>query len=413
MSEQIEGIIEKIKGGITLTNVRLGLFDIQGNILYSSLGEKASDIASKLTKGAFEAWDVGDYQVKRLEKGCLLISRVTPKLALALDSYEREGLVIVAMGALIKKFANEFNKIDEILPGKPISAKIIVAETEAPKPIESPPEPTPEPIPEPAIAEPPTPVEKEEVTPSKFIDIKPESVLIVSKSNVGRIEMDPMMLSLIRIIDGVKPIKEITKLAGLDFKEATPKLVYLVQQGVLKFISDPEADNLEYQFVYELIPPYTVENVAEKACAGRSDEVVTVMSNLDKGYTINQLSTGLKKVDLEKEPKEVLEILRFYEGRDVVRIKKLGPEDPDPNWLKNPEYQSIYDFVQGMNFEEVNKKLLIADRKTLIILRNLDLNISVLWFTLGIRGMGLDTNPAEILSIMNELQNRGVIRKIK
>ncbi|MHA1409371.1 MAG: SPOR domain-containing protein [Candidatus Odinarchaeia archaeon] len=413
MSEEINDLITKIKGGITLTNVRIGLFDIQGNILYSNLGEKAADIASKLTKGAFEAWDIGDYQVKKLERGCLLVSRVTEKLALALDSYEREGLVIVAMGALMKKYANEFNKIDSMLPGKPVPVKTAPVETAETTSVAPPPQPQTESPVEQATAA-PAAEQKPPSTPTemKFIDIQPDTILRVSQTNVGKIEMDPVMLSLVRVIDGVRPVKEITKLAGIDMNEAMPKLIYLAQQNVVKLVSNPEEDNIEYQFVYELVPPYTVDNVSMKACAGRSDEVVTVMTNLDRGYTVKQLSIGLKKVGFNKEPADVLEILKFYEGRNIVKLKKVGPGDPEPAWLQNPEYQVVYVYREGMNFEEVVKKLVIADRKTTVILRNLDLRLSVLWITMGMRGMGIDITPDKTLEILRELENRGIVRKL-
>ncbi|MHA1835775.1 MAG: hypothetical protein ACTSYQ_02435 [Candidatus Odinarchaeia archaeon] len=409
MSEEIEKLIDKIKSGITLTNVRIGLFDIQGNILYSSLGERASAIASRLTKGAFEAWDIGDYQVKHMEKGCLLVSRVTEKLALAIDAYEREGLVIVAMGALMKRFANEFKKIDSLLPGKPVvvEEKITAEITEPPKPVEEP---------SPKVQEVAPPEPKVEAKPEEkefeFINITPDLVLMVSEAKANKIEMDPIMLGLIRVIDGVRPVEDVVKLAGYEFRQVLPKLIYLIQQGVLKVVSHPEADDIRYQYVYELVPPYTVDNVAEKACAGRSDEVVTIMTNLDRGYTISELSMGLKKVDMEKSPKEVYEILEYYRGINVVRIKQVGPEEPKPEWKENPDYQLIYDYVPGLSFDEVVKKLLIGDRKTLVLLRNLHLKHTVLEYTMGLRGMGIDTTPDEVLKALKELEKRGIVRRI-
>ena len=402
MAEEIEKLVDKIKTGINLPNVRVGLFDIQGHILYSSLGEKASELASKLTKGAFAAWDIGDYQVKHLEKGCLLVSRVTEKLALAIDSFEREGLVIVTMGALMKRFADEFEKIDKLLPGKPISVPLPEEKpvAEAPVKIEAAPEPV-KPVVEQAVKAPPS---------SPLINITPDLILTVSQANINKIEMDPVMLSLIRIFDGIKPVSEIIKIAGVDFNTAQPRIIKLVENNILKVVSKPEEDNLIYQYVYELIPPYTPDNVAERACAGRSDEVVTIMTNLDRGYTVEELSVGLSKVGLKKTPQEVYQILEYYRGINVARIKQIGSRDIS-ELLKNPAYQAIYTYTPGMKYEETVKKLVIGDRKTMIVLRNIDLRRPVAEIYNGIRNLNIETTPEEVLKIFEELERRGIIKK--
>ncbi|MEM2109640.1 MAG: hypothetical protein QW327_04045 [Candidatus Odinarchaeota archaeon] len=402
MAEEIEKLVDKLKTGINLPNVRVGLFDIQGHILYSSLGEKASELASKLTKGAFAAWDIGDYQVKHLEKGCLLVSRVTEKLALAIDSFEREGLVIVTMGALMKRFADEFEKIDKLLPGKPISVPIPEEKpvAEAPAKIEAKPEPV-KPVAETAVKTQPT---------SPLINITPDLILTVSQANINKIEMDPIMLSLIRGFDGIKPVSEVIKIAGVDFNNAMPRITKLVENNILKVVSKPEEDNLTYQYVYELVPPYTPDNVAERACAGRSDEVVTIMVNLDRGYTVEELSVGLSKVGLKKTPQEVYEILEYYRGINVAKIKQIGSGDIS-ELLKNPAYQAIYTYTPGMKYEEAVKKLVIGDRKTIIVLRNIDLRRPVAEIYNGIRSLNIETTPEEVLKIFEELERRGIIKK--
>lgn len=408
MAEDIEKLIDKIKSGITLPNVRVGLFDIQGHILYSSLGENSSDLAAKMTKGAFASWGIGDYQVKHLDRGCLLVSRVTEKLAFAIDSVEREGLVIVAMGALMRRFAEDFRKIDNLLPGKPLSTVVeekIVIEAPTPRAEAAPPQ----------IQPAPQPVAVKEATAqpaSALVNVTPELVLTVSKENIAKIELDQVMLALIRAFDGVKPVSEVVKIAGLNFENSLPKINLLIEKNILTLVSKPEEDNLVYQYVYELVPPYTPDNVAEKACSGRSDEVVTVMTNLDRGYTIEELSIGLSKVGFKKTPKEIYDILEYYRKLKVTNIKKVGAGEIDDS-LKEPAYQTIYDYTPGMNFEEAVKKLIIGDRKTMIVLRNLHLRLTIAEFYNGIRGLNIKTSPEEVLKVFDELERRGVIRKIK
>ncbi len=403
MAEEIEKLVTKIKSGVNLPNIRIGLFDIQGNILYSSLGEKASELASKLTKGAFAAWDIGDYQVKHLEKGCLLVSRVTEKLALAIDSFEREGLVIVTMGALMKRFAEDFDKIDKLLPGKPITVPLVEEKLVEPAPQQV--EVTPEPIKQ----EPAPSIPTSTTTP--FINITPDLIFAVSHANINKIEMDPVMLSLIRAFDGIKPVSEVVKLAGVEYNTALPRIIKLIENGILTMVPNLEEDNLTYHFVYELVPPYTVDNVAEKACAGRSEEVVTVMVNLDRGYTIRELSAGLAKIGYKKSPKEVHEILEYYKSINVTRIKQIGSGDIS-ELLKNPSYQAIYSYTPGMNYEDAVKKVIIGDRKTLIILRNINLRRPVAEIYNGIRDLNIETTPEEVLKIFEDLEKRGIIKKI-
>ncbi len=403
MAEEIEKLIAKIKSGISLPNVRIGLFDIQGHVLYSSLGEKASELASKLTKGAFAAWEIGDYQVKHLEKGCLLVSRVTEKLALAIDSFEREGLVIVTMGALMKRFAEDFEKIDKLLPGKPISVPLVEEKIAEPSP--PPAEVKAEPV-KPAVE---TPAKPSPTTP--LINITPDLVFAVAHANINKIEIDPVMLSLIRAFDGVKPVSEVVKIAGVDYNTALPRIIKLVENGILTVVPKPEEDDLTYHFVYELVPPYTTENVAEKACAGRSEEVVTIMVNLDRGYTVRELSAGLAAIGFKKSPREVYEILEYYRGINVTRVKQIGSGDIS-ELLKNPAYQAVYTYMPGMSYEEAVKKIIIGDRKTLIVLKNINLQRPVAEIYNGIRSLNIETTPEEVLKIFEELEKRGIIKKI-
>ncbi|MHA1238104.1 MAG: hypothetical protein ACTSSJ_02450 [Candidatus Odinarchaeia archaeon] len=398
MIEEIEQLISKIKGSISLVNVRIGLFDIQGNILYSSLSESAADLAAKLTKSVFEAWDIGDYQVKHLPIGNLIISRVSEKLALAIDSYEREGLLIVTMGALLKKFGEDFKRIDSLLPGKPVPEKV-----EAPAP------PTPEQVVE-APPKPPEPkAEKAVFSPS--IEISPDAIFIVSEPNVNRVELDADMLALLRVIDGVKTVREVAKAAKVPLEKALLKIAYLVENRILSIVPRPEEDLIKYQRVYELVPPYTVDNVANKACAGRSSEVVTIMTNLDKNYTVMDLWRGLKKVGMEKSYKEILEILDYYARIGVTRVKSIGNKEIPKEWLENEEYKAVYEYAPGQNCEKALKTLVIGDRKYLIVLRNLDEGYSVLELAQGMLSMGIDVTPEDVLKILKDLESRGIVRR--
>ncbi|MFX0097372.1 MAG: hypothetical protein ACFE7E_06385 [Candidatus Hodarchaeota archaeon] len=157
-------LVDRIMEGLlTGSDVRIGLFDSTGNCVYSTLNQEVEDITKDVIPRSFPFWDSGDYQVKNLNNGCLLISRVSDKLALAIDSKERVEMVIASLGILLRKFKEDFegidgSSLDEIGPSSitseiPVSQPLEVSSPESVSMPEKPISPVPEPAPIPQVEE--------------------------------------------------------------------------------------------------------------------------------------------------------------------------------------------------------------------------------------------------------------------
>ncbi|MGQ9723348.1 MAG: hypothetical protein ACUVXA_18750 [Candidatus Jordarchaeum sp.] len=86
-----------------------------GNLLWSSLTSESADAVSKL-RGVFPVWDIGDYQLKKLSKSNLLVYKVSPRIVLAIESYEKEGVLIVTGKRLEENYLELFSEIESQLP---------------------------------------------------------------------------------------------------------------------------------------------------------------------------------------------------------------------------------------------------------------------------------------------------------
>jgi hypothetical protein len=81
----------------------VAFLDGVGNILYSSLSAESEKTLKNLAQ-VFSACDTGDFQVKKLAKSNLVIYKVSPNVVLALESYEKEGVLISAAKRLEEKY---------------------------------------------------------------------------------------------------------------------------------------------------------------------------------------------------------------------------------------------------------------------------------------------------------------------
>ncbi|MHA1832915.1 MAG: hypothetical protein ACTSV7_02910 [Candidatus Baldrarchaeia archaeon] len=115
MSKKIvEELAEKIANSLPVRS-RLAIIGDTGQVFHSTLTSEAREAAEKIAKIGLPLWDVGDYQVKRLKNSQLLVYKITNRLALALDSVEREGVLILAAKKVASMFNNELNKLEELL----------------------------------------------------------------------------------------------------------------------------------------------------------------------------------------------------------------------------------------------------------------------------------------------------------
>jgi len=115
MSKKIvEELAEKIANSLPVRS-RLAIIGDTGQVFHSTLTSEAREAAEKIAKIGLPLWDVGDYQVKRFKNSQLLVYKITNRLALALDSVEREGVLILAAKKVASMFNNELNKLEELL----------------------------------------------------------------------------------------------------------------------------------------------------------------------------------------------------------------------------------------------------------------------------------------------------------
>lgn len=133
-------LITQIKQGmLAASEVYVGLFDSEGNSVCSTLSKEAEGITKEIIPRSFPLWDSGDYQVKNLGKGCLLVSRVSEKLALAINSEERAEMVIASLGILLRKFKDDFegiggSSLEEVASTSATTEVHVPQSMEAPRP---------------------------------------------------------------------------------------------------------------------------------------------------------------------------------------------------------------------------------------------------------------------------------------
>ncbi|MHA1237753.1 MAG: hypothetical protein ACTSSJ_00665 [Candidatus Odinarchaeia archaeon] len=239
------------------------------------------------------------------------------------------------------------------------------------------------------------------------IEINKDTIPIIKRVD-KKLEINIEDLFILKEINGKLSLEQISKKTGAPLTQVIEFVKRLVNEGVLVPALDEEIVNLKYQRVYELVPPYTVNNVIEKAAPGRSEAVCTILANLDKDYTVLQISRGLEKIGIHKSPKEVLEILEYYAmpGRDVVRVKYVGV--PPPEEWKKKEYLQVPQFAEGVSFDEVLDRAPISDYLHYIIIKNIG-NFSILELTTGLIALGFKVTPDQVKEIIEEYRQQGLL----
>lgn len=242
---------------------------------------------------------------------------------------------------------------------------------------------------------------------SPAVNVTPETRPILSRSDIGKLEMDGETVFILREIDGELTVNEIAEKVKMDVDKVCQKVQYLVDSGVLMPLLPDDLCNVDYHRIYELIPPYDVNNVTMTAGAQRSSETCTILSNLDKNYTVLEIAQGLKKVGFHKSPKDVLETLEYFRARDVVRVKALTKTDIPEDW-NDPVFNQVPRFTDGISEENILRKVGIRDKINYFIIKNIGKR-SILEITLGLIGLGIETNPRKVLEIVRKYQKQGLV----
>ncbi|WXG42037.1 MAG: hypothetical protein WED07_14960 [Candidatus Freyarchaeum deiterrae] len=125
MQKRFGEIADKITKFMTKKGY-VAFLDNNGNLLYSSLTGESEQAVKKLSS-VFPVWNIGDYQLKKLPKSNIIVYKVSPHIVLALESYEKEGVLIVVGKRLEENFANLFKDLDVELPAPEAKGLIEVA----------------------------------------------------------------------------------------------------------------------------------------------------------------------------------------------------------------------------------------------------------------------------------------------
>ncbi|WXG41886.1 MAG: hypothetical protein WED07_14160 [Candidatus Freyarchaeum deiterrae] len=125
MEASLREIAETLKK-FTIKKCSAAFLDDSGNLLYSCLTAELEGSIKKLS-GVFPVWNIGDYQLKKLPKGNVLIYKVSPHIILALESYENEGALIVIGKRLEENYGERFKSLESQLPAAPAKAGGVVS----------------------------------------------------------------------------------------------------------------------------------------------------------------------------------------------------------------------------------------------------------------------------------------------
>ncbi|MFX0096251.1 MAG: hypothetical protein ACFE7E_00655 [Candidatus Hodarchaeota archaeon] len=239
------------------------------------------------------------------------------------------------------------------------------------------------------------------------VDVTPDTRPVLSARDIGKLEMDGDTVFILREIDGVATVKEIAEKTKMDLEKVCQKVQYLVDCGVLMPLLPVDLCDVDYHRIYELVPPYNPNNVTMTAGAQRSSATCTILSNLDKDYTVLEIARGLEKAGFDKSPREVLDTLEYFRARDVVRVKGLTKTDIPEEW-NDPKFNQVPRFADGIEEESILKKVPIPDKTHYFIIKNIGKR-SILDTTLGLIGLGIETNPRKVLEIIRKYQKQGLV----
>lgn len=105
--------MEKIKSSIPRKSY-LALMDEDGKIHYNNFHSGLNGLIRNFAP-AIKTLDVGDYQIKNYAKTCLIIYKVSERLALLAESYVKEGLLIFTIKNIAENLKDQFIELDILL----------------------------------------------------------------------------------------------------------------------------------------------------------------------------------------------------------------------------------------------------------------------------------------------------------
>ncbi|MEM2959038.1 MAG: hypothetical protein Q6366_005660 [Candidatus Freyarchaeota archaeon] len=224
----------------------MAFLDDSGTILYSSLMAE-SEAAVKQLSRVFPVWSPGDYQLKKLPKSNLLIYKASPRIILAIESYEKEGVLIVAGKRIEENYMDLFRELEKELPA-PQAKAISETVSEAPLKVAQGVSATEEleiakSIPEEAYAEeiegekprepvlaPPSQKGEAEVTVTVSFPV------LVDKNILKKVK-EPMAIAILQLCDGDHTVDDIAEELGISKARVMITTGDFGAKGALKYVS--------------------------------------------------------------------------------------------------------------------------------------------------------------------------------
>jgi len=257
----------------------------KGELLTSDLSQGAERLAVKITQAGMTFWDVGDYQVKSLGGGRkLFIFKITSAWALALESSEREG-VLLHLARQLKNLVPA-----EAFAGAPVPTEEKKREEEV-----------------------------EGISPSipAYAEISYEMIPVIVPQPGKAIELRPEILALLKVIDGEKNLLTLASEIGVEPQKLRKMVSELTSQGLLQLKVPPRIEGP----VYELAPTFKSPEEA-LLLAGPSMKVRTIVLNLYRPLSIPQIVQILREAGLETDTDDVASIMKNLEARGIVRKRR-------------------------------------------------------------------------------------------
>ncbi|MEM2134325.1 MAG: hypothetical protein QXG44_05715 [Candidatus Jordarchaeaceae archaeon] len=223
----------------------LAFLDDNGNMLYSSLTAESVGAVKQLSR-VFPIWSPGDYQVKRLPKSNLLVYKASPHIILVIESYEKEGVLIVAGKRIEENYAELFRELEKEIPA-PHIGEVAEKTSEAPRIVQAV-SATEEleiakSIPEEAYAE---EVEGEKSGGSVLAPSSPggEAEVTVAVSfpvlvdpKILKKVKEPMAMAILKLCDGDHTIDDIAEELGISKARVMITTGDFGAKGALKYVS--------------------------------------------------------------------------------------------------------------------------------------------------------------------------------
>jgi len=246
-----------------------------GRVLWASMHEDELSLAREVVRCFSGLWDRGDYYVSASDDGRLVVIKATREIYLALLAKAREGIILLALRSIISSFSRALSEA---------GAGIEAVEEEMDV----------------------WPLVMLEPRSGRELKVIPYDAILSLSEALGLrvIRLDERVVALIRAVDG-KTVADIARELGMDMGEACCLVADLVEAGVLR-AQVKEMVRPEFNAVFSLAPGVRPEAIIS---SGLEEIAQVIVANLDRGYSVLELSWGLRGLGFETRPGDVLKIL--------------------------------------------------------------------------------------------------------